>query len=59
MFWVSIFAAVIVSIIGFITKKLTRKSALPLLPFFTLGYIVVVTYGDVLLKYLGKTLAIF
>ena len=58
LFWISIFTAVIVSIFGFITKKYNRKTALPLLPFFTLGYIVVVTYSDVLLKYLSKILVI-
>jgi leader peptidase (prepilin peptidase)/N-methyltransferase len=58
MFWISIFTAVIISVIGFITKKYTSKTALPLLPFFTLGYIVVVTLGDVILKYLGLTITV-
>lgn len=58
LFWISIFLALIVSIFGFITKKYNRKTALPLLPFFTLGYIVVVTYSDVLLKYLSNILVI-
>jgi leader peptidase (prepilin peptidase)/N-methyltransferase len=54
MFWISILLALILSIFGFITKKYNRKTSLPLLPFFTLGYIVVMTYGDVILKYLGN-----
>jgi leader peptidase (prepilin peptidase)/N-methyltransferase len=58
LFWISIFTAVIISIVGFATKKYNRKTALPLLPFFTFAYIVVVTYGDVILKYLQLTLAI-
>jgi leader peptidase (prepilin peptidase)/N-methyltransferase len=58
MFWISIFTAVIISIIGFITKKYNRKTALPLLPFFSLSYVVVVTLGDVILEYLGRTLTI-
>ncbi len=41
MFWVSILLALVLSIFGFITKKYNRKTALPLLPFFTLRYIVV------------------
>jgi prepilin signal peptidase PulO-like enzyme (type II secretory pathway) len=58
LFWISIFIAVIISIIGFIIKKYNRKTALPLLPFFTIGYVVVIVYGDVILKYLGLTLVI-
>jgi prepilin signal peptidase PulO-like enzyme (type II secretory pathway) len=58
MFWISIFTAVIISIIGFITKKYNRKTALPLLPFFTLAYVVVIAFADVILKYLGMTLTI-
>jgi leader peptidase (prepilin peptidase)/N-methyltransferase len=53
MFWVSIMIAAFVGLIGMILKKYNRKSALPLLPFFTLAYIVVVVFGDVILKYLG------
>jgi prepilin signal peptidase PulO-like enzyme (type II secretory pathway) len=58
LFWISIFIAVIISLIGFATKKYNRKTALPLLPFFTIGYVVVTVYGDVILKYLGLTFAI-
>ncbi|MDD3474957.1 MAG: prepilin peptidase [Candidatus Dojkabacteria bacterium] len=58
LFWISIFIALIVSILGFITKKYNRKTALPLLPFFTLGYIVVVTYSEPILKYLSSILII-
>ena len=58
LFWISIFTALIVSIFGFITKKYNKKTALPLLPFFTLGYIVVVTYSDTILKYLSNVLII-
>jgi len=58
LFWISILTAVIISIIGFITKKYNRKTALPLLPFFTLAYVVVMTYGDVILKYLGLYIGI-
>lgn len=58
MFWISIFVAVIISIVGFATKKYNRKTALPLLPFFTVAYVVLIAYGDVILKYLGKTLTI-
>jgi prepilin signal peptidase PulO-like enzyme (type II secretory pathway) len=58
MFWISIFLAVIISIIGFITKKYNRKTALPLLPFFTIAYVVLIAYGDVILKCLGRTLTI-
>jgi leader peptidase (prepilin peptidase)/N-methyltransferase len=55
LFWISIFLAIVVSIFGFITKKYNLKTALPLLPFFTISYIVVLTLGGVILKYLGLT----
>jgi len=58
MFWISIFTAVVISIVGFVLKKYNLKTALPLLPFFTIAYIVTVTYGAVILKYLGLTVAI-
>lgn len=58
LFWLSILIAAIISIIGFTTKKYNRKTALPLLPFFTLAYVVVMTYGDVILKYLQTYLII-
>ena len=58
LFWISILIAAIISIVGFATKKYNRKTALPLLPFFTLGYIVVVAYADLILKYLALTFTI-
>ena len=58
MFWISIFTAVIISIVGFATKKYNKKTALPLLPFFTFAYIVVITYGSVILKYLGLMITV-
>lgn len=58
MFFISILLSLTVSIYGFVTKEFTRKTALPLLPFFSLGYIVVVTYGDEILQYLSQTIAI-
>jgi leader peptidase (prepilin peptidase)/N-methyltransferase len=53
MFWVSIMIAAFVGVIGMLLKKYNRKSALPLLPFFTIAYIIVVAFGNVILKYLG------
>lgn len=58
LFWISMLIAAIISIVGFATKKYNRKTALPLLPFFTLGYIVVVAYADLILKYLALTFTI-
>jgi leader peptidase (prepilin peptidase)/N-methyltransferase len=58
LFWISILTAVIISVVGFATKKYNLKTALPLLPFFTFAYVVVNVFGDVILKYLGLTLAI-
>jgi leader peptidase (prepilin peptidase)/N-methyltransferase len=58
-FWISIFLAVIVSLVGFITKKFDRKTALPLLPFFTISYVLVLTFGELIIKYLSMTLGIF
>ena len=59
MFWISILLALVVTLIGFIKKKFNRKTALPLLPFFTIAYVVVMTYGDLIFKYLRTTLVIF
>jgi leader peptidase (prepilin peptidase)/N-methyltransferase len=58
MFWVSIILATIVSIIGFITKRYNRKSALPLLPFFTLGFVIVFVIGDLLLSIFAESIGV-
>jgi leader peptidase (prepilin peptidase)/N-methyltransferase len=59
MFWVSIYSTLIVILIGFIAGKYSKKTPLPLLPFITFGFVVVVTYGDLILNFLNRTLAIF
>jgi leader peptidase (prepilin peptidase)/N-methyltransferase len=54
LFWLSIITAALVSIVGIIFKNYSRKTALPLLPFFTLAYIVVVTFGETILNFISK-----
>jgi leader peptidase (prepilin peptidase)/N-methyltransferase len=54
MFGISILLAVLYFIPNYITKKMTTKSSLPLLPFFTLGYIVVVMYGENIFEYVKQ-----
>lgn len=59
MFWVSIYSTIVVIIIGFISGRYNKKTPLPLLPFITIGFVVVVTYGNIILDLLNRTLAIF
>ncbi|HCC67891.1 TPA: hypothetical protein DEP90_01595 [Patescibacteria group bacterium] len=58
MFWVSIFLATLFLLPNLILKKMHMKSSLPLLPFFTLGYIVVVIYGENIFEYVRGILMI-
>jgi len=59
MFWISIYSTLLVILIGFVRGKVSRKTPLPLLPFITFGFVAVVTYGDIILDFLNRTLAIF
>ena len=52
MFAVTILTALIYLIPGLISGKKDMKSSLPLLPFITLGYIVVVIYGENIFDYI-------
>jgi len=59
LFWIAIFIAVIYSLIGMIFKKFDRKTALPLLPFFSVGYVIVVTFDSVIVEYLSNWWIVF
>ncbi|MCD4811637.1 prepilin peptidase [bacterium] len=56
MFWISILLALLFFIPSSILGKMNLKSSLPLLPFFTLGYIVVVVYGESIFEYVEGVL---
>ncbi|KUK75881.1 MAG: Type 4 prepilin-like proteins leader peptide-processing enzyme [candidate division WS6 bacterium 34_10] len=59
MFWISIYSTIIIILAGFIAGKYSKKTPLPLLPFITLGFVVVVTFGDTILDFLNRTFVIF
>ncbi|MCD4756229.1 prepilin peptidase [bacterium] len=56
MFWVSILLALLFFIPNSILGKMNLKSSLPLLPFFTLGYVLVVVYGEIIFEYVQSVL---
>lgn len=58
MFWLSIILTIIYFIPNLILGKMNRKTALPLLPFITLGYIVVVIYGEIIYNILENYILI-
>ena len=58
MFWLTIVLALLFFLPNALLKKMNLKSSLPLLPFITLGYIVVVLYGEEIFEYLRNILMI-
>lgn len=53
MFWISIFSALLYAIVaGIVMKKSMRKVKIPMIPFFTLGFLVATVWGGRIFEYL-------
>ena len=60
MFWIGIILALLYSLIWIAIKKIDMKKAkVPMIPFFTLSFVISVVYGEEIFKFLLKYLSIW